>query len=292
MHNVGHGYEGDFIVVDTVAEARRRIADKGIQEFSLIHDLEGGRIAPSRLIVQKDVPVRLYNTTLQGAERVSVEPFVMPGAPNIRDGVITTIEFTPDVAGEFTIRYDNHVATATLIVESGVVEPSPGDANGDGMVNVADLRIVAAALGTSDSIADLNRDGLVDIRDLVLVAVNFGRGAQPVPVPTPTPVPTSTSTPGPKPTPTPVLPNGLEIQATNDLEFVPPDVTIRVGDTVRWTNVGVVPHSIAFDDPGITGDDFFEVDETHTVAFTRSGVFRYVCEFHPPNMVGTVTVVP
>ena len=179
MHNVGHGYEGDFVVVDTVAEARRRIADKGIQEFSLIHDLEGGRIAPSRLIVQKDVPVRFYNTSLKGQERVSIELFVMPVAPNIRDGVITTIDFTPDVAGEFTIRYDNHAATGTLVVESGAVESSPGDANGDGVVNVADLRTVAAALGTSDSTADLNGDGLVDIRDLVLVGMNFGLGGQP-----------------------------------------------------------------------------------------------------------------
>ena len=49
----------------------------------------------------------------------------------------------------------------------------PGDANGDWVVDMADLRIVAAALGSADSSADLNLDGLVDILDLVLVALNL-----------------------------------------------------------------------------------------------------------------------
>ena len=57
----------------------------------------------------------------------------------------------------------------------GAFEANPGDANGDGVVNVADLRIVAAALGTTHPRADLNNDGIVDIRDLAIVAINLGR---------------------------------------------------------------------------------------------------------------------
>ena len=53
--------------------------------------------------------------------------------------------------------------------------PVTADANGDGVVSVADLRIVAAALGTSD-VADLNRDGIVDVLDLALVGINLDRG--------------------------------------------------------------------------------------------------------------------
>ena len=117
MHNVGHGYRGDFLVAHTVDEARIRIAEGGVQEFSLIHDLQGGRIFPSRLVVQKGVPVRIYNTSLKGDERVSIEPFYTPKDANIKQGAITTFEFTPDAAGEFTIRYDNHEVTATLVVE-------------------------------------------------------------------------------------------------------------------------------------------------------------------------------
>ena len=52
----------------------------------------------------------------------------------------------------------------------------PGDANGDGMVNAADLTAVAAALGGKGGPADLNLDGVVDILDLAFVAINLGRG--------------------------------------------------------------------------------------------------------------------
>ena len=55
--------------------------------------------------------------------------------------------------------------------------PLQADVNGDGTVDVADLRIVAAAFGTSppsDTRADLNGDGVVDVRDLVEVARRFG----------------------------------------------------------------------------------------------------------------------
>ena len=117
MHNVGHRYEGDFIVVDSVEDARRRMAEVGVQEFSLIHDLEGGRIIPSRIIVQKDLRVRIYNTSLKGDERVSIEPFYIPQSDNIEHRKITSFEFMPDAAGEFVIRYDSHTVEGILVVQ-------------------------------------------------------------------------------------------------------------------------------------------------------------------------------
>ena len=55
-----------------------------------------------------------------------------------------------------------------------------GDVNGDGVVNILDLTLVASQLGESvDASAepnpDINGDGIVDIRDLVLVAGRFGQ---------------------------------------------------------------------------------------------------------------------
>jgi len=50
----------------------------------------------------------------------------------------------------------------------------PGDANGDGVVGLVDLRIVDAALGGSGR-GDLNLDGVINILDLVLAAINLGR---------------------------------------------------------------------------------------------------------------------
>lgn len=47
-----------------------------------------------------------------------------------------------------------------------------GDVNGDGVVNIQDLVIVANALGEAEP--DLNGDGVVNIQDLVIVANAFG----------------------------------------------------------------------------------------------------------------------
>ena len=59
----------------------------------------------------------------------------------------------------------------------GAYEVVPGDADGDGVVDVADLMFVVRNWGVPvDNRADLNWDGTVDIWDLVLVAINLGRG--------------------------------------------------------------------------------------------------------------------
>ena len=53
-----------------------------------------------------------------------------------------------------------------------------GDVNGDGIVNIQDLVLVAANLGkTGQNTADINGDGQVNIQDLVLVAGALGSSA-------------------------------------------------------------------------------------------------------------------
>jgi len=49
------------------------------------------------------------------------------------------------------------------------------DVNGDGVVNILDLALVALRFGTSDLTTDLNADGQVDILDLVIVANNYSQ---------------------------------------------------------------------------------------------------------------------
>ena len=55
-------------------------------------------------------------------------------------------------------------------------QSKPGDANGDGTVNVMDLLAVIQAWGacSGDCPADLNGDGTVNVMDLLMVLENWG----------------------------------------------------------------------------------------------------------------------
>ena len=50
---------------------------------------------------------------------------------------------------------------------------NPADVNGDGIVNILDLTLVAQALGTAEVRGDVNGDGVVNVFDLVIVAEAF-----------------------------------------------------------------------------------------------------------------------
>ncbi len=115
--NTGHGFQADLVVVETMEEAKKRIAETGTQEFALIHSLDDFRIFPERLVVQKGIPVKIYNISLIADDRVSIVPFYVPGDINVRPKEITTFELTPDRTGEFTIRHEIHGFTGEIIVE-------------------------------------------------------------------------------------------------------------------------------------------------------------------------------
>ena len=66
----------------------------------------------------------------------------------------------PDLDGEIYLKSESGLETAPTV-----------DVNGDGVVNIQDLVIVANALGKAEP--DLNGDGVVNIQDLVVVANAF-----------------------------------------------------------------------------------------------------------------------
>ena len=57
--------------------------------------------------------------------------------------------------------------------QSPAASKNSADANGDGVVNILDLTIVAQGLGTDSLKGDVNGDGVVNILDLVFVANQF-----------------------------------------------------------------------------------------------------------------------
>jgi plastocyanin len=87
--------------------------------------------------------------------------------------------------------------------------------------------------------------------------------------------------------------------------FAPATVNVSVGDTVTWTNSGVITHTVTFDPtkamtaadvtlpagvaPFDSGD--MEEDATFSHTFTVKGTYKYVCKYHEMmGMVGTVVV--
>jgi plastocyanin len=120
------------------------------------------------------------------------------------------------------------------------------------------------------------------------------------PIPTPTPVPTATPTPTPSPTPAPMI-HDVSMESGN--VFVPADITINVGDTIRWTNNDSINHDARSDD----GTTFMSADEypspnfmtpgdMYEFTFNSEGEIPYFCILHGAaggiGMSGTITVEP
>ncbi|MEJ1356358.1 MAG: cupredoxin domain-containing protein [Candidatus Sedimenticola sp. (ex Thyasira tokunagai)] len=73
-------------------------------------------------------------------------------------------------------------------------------------------------------------------------------------------------------------------------KFQPREITIKVGDTVRWTNKEKRQyHSVWFEQAGDPEPDYIFPDETYQRTFGIPGTFPYRCGPHP-KMTGSVTV--
>ena len=117
--------------------------------------------------------------------RVELAASTLSGVSN-GDGTLATVTFEVLVvkASPLTLSEpllsDNQGNTFRPRVEGAEVTEPPkpkADVNGDGIVNIQDLVLVASSFGkTGQNAADVNADGVVNIADLVLVAGNLGTG--------------------------------------------------------------------------------------------------------------------
>src|SRR5690242_9752610 len=97
---------------------------------------------------------------------------------------------------------------------------------------------------------------------------------------------------------TPALAQGktVEVSMKNNPKgvFVPATVNIKMGDTVTWTNPGVITHTVTFDPAqaatasnvalpaGVApfGSENMEEDATFSHTFTVKGTYKYICKMH------------
>ena len=63
-----------------------------------------------------------------------------------------------------------------------------------------------------------------------------------------------------------------------DYKYTPQNVTVKVGQTVRWTNNDTVLHDVV--GSGIESD-YLQKGEKFTYTFEEEGTYRYKCTPHP-----------
>lgn len=80
----------------------------------------------------------------------------------------------------------------------------------------------------------------------------------------------------------------VNIQGGPTPAFQPDSVTVDPGDTVHWTNLDSVTHTVT-SNSGAFGSPFLAQNDEYSHAFATSGTFSYHCSLHP-SMTGTVTV--
>ncbi|HET6448000.1 MAG TPA: cupredoxin family copper-binding protein [Conexibacter sp.] len=77
--------------------------------------------------------------------------------------------------------------------------------------------------------------------------------------------------------------------AIRDFSFGPKAITVHVGDTVTWANVGPTDHTATADD-GAFDTGTLKAGQSGSHTFASAGTFAYHCTLHP-FMRGTVQVV-
>ena len=79
-----------------------------------------------------------------------------------------------------------------------------------------------------------------------------------------------------------------EMKVTIDnFTFTPPELKVKVGDTVTWTNHDDIPHTVV--SAGKYRSKTMDTDDSFTFTFTAAGDYKYFCSLHP-HMTGMIKV--
>ncbi len=134
---------------------------------------------------------------------------------------------------------------------------SASDVNGDGVVNILDLTLIATRFGAiptegQSTNPDVNADGMVNILDLTLVAGNLGKTVRP-------PVAFVSANPG--------IDSQLDVNATITLTFdnTPGDITVSTGTAIITDETVTITGPF---DPGSLALTVTWTDGTETLNYT------------------------
>jgi plastocyanin len=73
----------------------------------------------------------------------------------------------------------------------------------------------------------------------------------------------------------------------DNFTFAPQELTLKVGDSVTWTNHDDIPHTIV--SAGRFRSKTLDTDNTFSFTFTAAGDYKYFCSLHP-HMTGLIKV--
>ena len=73
----------------------------------------------------------------------------------------------------------------------------------------------------------------------------------------------------------------------DNFTFAPQELTLKVGDSVTWTNHDDIPHTIV--SAGKFRSKTLDTDSSFSFTFTVAGDYKYFCSLHP-HMTGMIKV--
>ncbi len=82
-----------------------------------------------------------------------------------------------------------------------------------------------------------------------------------------------------------------------DFDFEPSDPSVNVGEVIRFTHEGTVPHTVTSGRQGENPAELFdsgslEAADTYCLQANQAGSYPYFCTIHPVQMTGTIEVTP
>lgn len=77
------------------------------------------------------------------------------------------------------------------------------------------------------------------------------------------------------------------IEMTQNLRFRPTIAKVSAGETVTWTNPSF-PHTLVI--PALDVDREVPGGEQTSLTVDQAGTYDYVCDLHPPSMLGRLIV--